>query len=73
MMLHGRDDAMNFKTKPQLVVTEGKPTAVILGIDDYEAMLERLEDAEDLAELRETRKGSMSFRSFDDYLGERVR
>ncbi len=62
---------MTFKTKPQFVVTDGRPTGVILDIDDYEAMLAELEDAEDLAELEAMRKGPMSFRSFDEYLGER--
>ncbi len=33
---------------PEIVMREGEPTAVILDIDEYQEMLERLEDMEDL-------------------------
>ncbi len=32
------------KRAPEIVFREGKPSAVILDIDDYREMLERLED-----------------------------
>lgn len=38
--------------KPQFIIKEGKPTAVILNIRDYKELLERIEDAKDLVELR---------------------
>ena len=39
------------KRKPQYVVEDGKPKAVFLDIKQYEQMLERLEEADDLAVL----------------------
>ena len=58
------------KTKPQLVMKNGKPNAVIIDIKDYQKMLERLEDKEDLADLAKMRKGGLHFRNLDDFLSE---
>jgi PHD/YefM family antitoxin component YafN of YafNO toxin-antitoxin module len=55
---------------PEIIFRQGKPRAVILDIDDYQEMLERLEDAEDLRELERMRKGSLSFRNLGDFLKE---
>lgn len=57
--------------KPELILKNGKPSAVILKIRDYEALLERVEDAEDLKWLRERRKQPLQFRSFDAFLAEK--
>jgi PHD/YefM family antitoxin component YafN of YafNO toxin-antitoxin module len=47
------------KTKqPDIIFREGKPAAVILDIDEYQELLEPLEDAENLAYLRELHYGS---------------
>lgn len=60
------------KTKrPDIIFREGKPTAVILGIDEYEELLEQLEDADDLAYLRELRSKPMEFVTLSDLLKER--
>lgn len=56
------------KKKPEIVLRNGKPAAVILDISDYRRILERLEDAEDLKELETQRKRPMKFRGFDDFL-----
>lgn len=56
--------------KPQFVIREGKPTAVILGIKTFKGLLEQIEDAEDLAELKKIRKSSFNFRKFEDFLAE---
>ena len=40
--------------KPEVVLREGKPAAVILDIEEYRAMLEGLEQVEDLKALRKT-------------------
>ena len=64
---------MNVKAKkeaPQIVFSKGEPSAVILDIDVYQEMLERLEDIEDLNMLVEMRKKPMSFRKLDDFLQE---
>jgi hypothetical protein len=44
------------KRKPQLVVEDGEATGVILDIGEYEELLERLEEADDLEALQEMRK-----------------
>ena len=64
---------MKGKTKrkaPEIVLKEGKPSAVILDIDDYREILERLEDLEDLNMLKEMRKGPLKFRKLEEFLGE---
>jgi len=55
---------------PEIVVKGGKPVAVILDIDEYQEMLERLEDAEDLKMLSEMRKCPLKFRSLEKFLEE---
>jgi len=58
------------KTRPQLVMKDGKPNAVIIDLKDYRKMLERLEDKDDLDDLKKIRAGSPRFRKFDDFLSE---
>ncbi len=55
---------------PQIVYEDGKPVAVILDIDVYREMLERLEDVEDLQMLEEMRSKPLSFRTVDGFLAE---
>ncbi len=55
---------------PEIVLREGKPSAVILDIDDYQEMIERLEDIEDLNMLKEMRKRPLKFRKLEDFLKE---
>lgn len=55
---------------PEIVLRDGQPTAVILDIDEYQDMLERLEDLDDLAVLKLRREEPPSFRKLDDFLGE---
>jgi hypothetical protein len=61
------------KKQPEIVLRDGKPTAVILDIDVYREMLERLEDVEDLMELEEMKKKPLKFRKLDDFLREYTR
>ena len=58
------------KKNPEIILREGKPAAVILDIDIYREMLERLEDAEDLKELEHIRKTPLTFRSLEEFLKE---
>jgi prevent-host-death family protein len=53
---------------PEIVMRGGKPTAVILSIDEYRKLLERVEDAEDLKTLRAMRKRPLRFRRLEDVL-----
>jgi prevent-host-death family protein len=56
--------------RPEIIVRNGKPAAVILDIEEYREMLERLEDAEDLAALEEMRQEPLSFRKLEEFLEE---
>ncbi len=56
--------------EPQIVFRGGKPTAVILDIDVYQDLLERLEDVEDLQMLARMREKPLSFRKLDSFLKE---
>jgi PHD/YefM family antitoxin component YafN of YafNO toxin-antitoxin module len=58
------------KKNPEIVLREGKPAAVILDIDEYREMLERLEDVEDLKVLEGMRKTPLKFRSLEEFLKE---
>jgi PHD/YefM family antitoxin component YafN of YafNO toxin-antitoxin module len=58
------------KSSPQIVLREGKPAAVILDIDVYQQVLERLDDLEDLRMLEELRSKPLHFRRLDDFLEE---
>lgn len=58
------------KTKPQLIMKNGKPDAVIINIKDYYNILDRLEDREDLADLERMRKGHLKFKKLNDFLSE---
>jgi prevent-host-death family protein len=52
----------------EIVMRGGKPTAVILSIEEYRKLLERVEDAEDLKALRAMRKRPLRFRKLEDFL-----
>ncbi len=58
------------KREPEFIVRDGKPVAVILDIDEYREMLERLEDAYDLRQLEQMRKQNLHFRSLNEFLEE---
>lgn len=54
--------------EPELITRRGKPVSVILPIKEYQALIERLEDAEDVAYLKKARTKPLSFRPLKDYL-----
>ena len=58
------------KRGPEIIVRDGKPRAVILDIDEYQELLERLEDVEDLKMLQEMRQQPLSFRKLEEFLEE---
>jgi prevent-host-death family protein len=57
------------RRKPEIVTRNGKPVSVIIPIKDYEELLERAEDAEDVAWLRQPRK-KLHYRPLEKYLKE---
>jgi PHD/YefM family antitoxin component YafN of YafNO toxin-antitoxin module len=64
---------MNTKAKrkePEIIFRGGKPAAVIIDIDEYQEMLERLEYAEDLKILAEMRQKPLKFKRLEDFLAE---
>ncbi|MFB6273985.1 MAG: type II toxin-antitoxin system prevent-host-death family antitoxin [Salinibacter sp.] len=60
----------NDKREPEFIVRNGKPVAVILDIEEYREMLERLEDAYDLQQLEQMQNEGLQFRSLDEFLEE---
>jgi len=55
---------------PEFVIRNGRPTGVILGIEQYRELLERLEDVDDLSELRKIRARTPQFKHIEDFLKE---
>ena len=56
--------------EPQIIFRKSKPIGVILDIHEYAAILRRLEDAEDLQEIKKIRKSKLSFRPLESFLEE---
>ena len=54
--------------EPEIVTRKGKPVSVILPIADYEELLERAEDAGDVAWLKQARKKPQQYRPLEAYL-----
>ena len=63
-------DTRTKKKEPEIILRGGKPAAVIIDIDEYQEMLERLEDAEDLKILAEMRQKPLKFKRLEDFLAE---
>jgi prevent-host-death family protein len=57
--------------EPEIVTRNGKPVSVILPIKDYEELLERAEDAEDVAWLKKARRRKLHYRPLEEYLTKR--
>lgn len=59
--------------EPEIVTRKGKSVSVIIPIAQYQALLERAEDAEDLDWLKRVRETQLRYRPIEDYLAERNR
>ncbi|MEO6183694.1 MAG: type II toxin-antitoxin system Phd/YefM family antitoxin [Verrucomicrobiota bacterium] len=59
--------------EPEITTRKGKPVSVILPIADYQELLERVEDAEDLAQLKDLRHKPLKYRPLEDYLAAKNR
>ena len=57
--------------EPEIVTHNGKPVSVILPIKQYEELLERVEDAADVAWLKRARRQPLHYRPLAEYLTER--
>lgn len=58
------------RRKPELVLRNGEPSAVILDIETYREMVELLEDAKDLKELERMRSKPLKFKKLEEFLQE---
>jgi hypothetical protein len=59
--------------EPEIVMRKGKPVSVILPIKEYEELLERAEDVEDITWLKKARRKKLQYCSLDDYLAKTQR
>ena len=59
------------KAEPEIITRNGKPVSVILPIKRYEELLERAEDAEDVAWLKKAQKKPLRYRPLKEYLASR--
>ena len=59
--------------EPEVVTRRGKIVSVIVPIKDYEELLERAEDANDVAWLKSARRKPLHYRPLEEYLVERNR
>jgi PHD/YefM family antitoxin component YafN of YafNO toxin-antitoxin module len=57
--------------EPEIVTRNGKPVSVILPIKEYQELLERAEDADDVAWLKRARRRKLHYRPLEDYLAKR--
>lgn len=56
--------------EPEVVTKNGKPVSVILPIKRYQEMIERLEDADDVAFLKKLRRRKLQYRPLEDVLAD---
>jgi len=61
---------MKANAEPEIVTKNGKPVSVILPINEYQEMLERLADAEDVAWLKRVRRKKLHFRPLEEVLAD---
>ena len=56
--------------EPEIVSRKGKPVTVIISIKEYQELLERVEDSEDVAGLKTARRKPLHCRPFDEFQAE---
>ena len=56
--------------EPEIITRNGKPVSVIIPIKEYEELLERLEDADDIAFLKKARRKPLRYRPLEDVLAD---
>lgn len=58
-------------SEPEIVTRKGKPVSIILPIAEDRELIERAEDAGDVAWLKRFRTKPLAYRPLDDYLAAR--
>jgi hypothetical protein len=67
--LVGRDSVEPIAlAEPEIVTKKGRGSRLILPIEQYQEILERLEDAEDVAWLKKARRKKLQYRPLEDVL-----
>jgi PHD/YefM family antitoxin component YafN of YafNO toxin-antitoxin module len=56
--------------EPEIIIRKGKPVSVIIPIKAYQEMIERLEDAEDVAYLKKARRKPLHYRPLAEVLAD---
>lgn len=56
---------------PKIILEDGKPKEVVLRLEDYEELLEQLEQVQDLRAIREMKDRDWETISLEDYLAGR--
>lgn len=56
--------------EPEIITRKGKAVSVILPIRTYREIMERLEDADDIAWLKKARRKPLHFRPLEDVLAD---
>ena len=57
--------------EPEIVTRNGRPVSVIIPIKDYQELLERAEDTEDIAWLKRARRKKQHYRPLEEYFFQR--
>ena len=57
--------------EPEIITRNGKAVSVILPIKQYQELLERAEDAQDISWLKRARQKTLRFRPLEEYLADR--
>ena len=68
--MSGRERGKAALAEPHIVTKKGKAVSVILPIKQYQEILERLEDAEDVAWLKKARRRKLHYRPLEDVLAD---
>lgn len=56
--------------EPEIVTRNGKPVSVIFPIKAYREIMERLEDADDVAWLKRARRKPLHYRPLEDAIAD---
>ena len=68
--MSGREKVKAAFAEPEIITSKGKPVSVILPIKQSQELLERLEDAEDVASLKKSRRQKLHYRPLEDVLAD---
>ena len=59
--------------EPEIITRKGKPFSVIIPVKEDDEMLERMEEAEDVACLKTVRPRPLHYRPFADVLADHAK